>query len=989
MYRTALALGLLTFLAPATMAEGATQPVLELGYRQVLADPAFPLPASGRFYLFVKAPISRKALARAGLRFLGLAGQGVYLVSWTGEHRETLIERLKQAPEILGTAVFAPDDLLGPRLRSALRAMPSGGSLEPVQLGFFESPKGVITKSMWGSTPPQIARIQNDWLRVRLQLSPEQVHQWLQLPELAYAELPTRRVVTNQRSRKLLKSDRVAKAPLSLTGSGIRVGVWDGGRVFPHNAFQDRLTVVNARDYDDHATHVAGTIGAAPEDRPELQGHAPQVHIYSYDMNNQVFGARHQAQLSYDLDLDNHSWGVDPELEPDFSTYDQTALGFDAQARYALMIAVKAAGNAGGQGQRVSDGYRFDSLSPDSTALNTIVVGAVSPTGSPQGFSSVGPTEDGRLKPDIMADGVEVRSTTPYNEYAPMTGTSMATPGVTGALALLAEHDHKLHPGRRWAPDWLRGVIMHTALDIVHPGPDYFTGWGVLDVEAAAKVLSDDVASENRMILRDWVRQGDVREFPIEVSAGQPELRVTLSWMDSPFNQLNTVKRLVQDLDLELVDPSGTVHYPFTLDAAHPAREAVQTRPNRSDNLEQARIANPAAGSWKIRVRGHSVTDVNQPAQGFVLISSQPIERLRVQRRAMPADAARVANASGSFEIPFDFDVGKLASFARVEIALGHSVAGLKMHLEAPSGTRYEIPISEAVTQDRFYTVIPDLFYAPSLAKELVNEPVKGSWKVEISGFKPNEDLSQALRRLSLEIVEKRPLNGAPEVTIESDRLTLLGGQTARLKAVATDPDEDPLTFEWSVNLPLTHKLKAVSEREVEFTAPRTASSENVVVEVVVKDDHGHEVRVHKALQVQGNRAPTLKPDTQVYSAKPEANFELTVPPAVDPEQDAVTYRWSVESPKPLQLESEANQVRFWVPRELVGERISVHLFVSDGLAETKQTYRVEVNDLSGDDVMQGCQALSGSDGAVLAGLLGLLAMLARWPRRQTSKVRR
>ncbi len=108
------------------------------------------------------------------------------------------------------------------------------------------------------------------------------------------------------------------------------------------------------------------------------------------------------------------------------------------------------------------------------------------------GFSSWGPTDDGRIKPDLVAAGVNLFSLSAANDssYTTLSGTSMASPNVTGSLLLLQELYKNLHSGNFMRSSTLKALAIHTAKETgIYPGPDYSYGWGLLDDQAAAKLL--------------------------------------------------------------------------------------------------------------------------------------------------------------------------------------------------------------------------------------------------------------------------------------------------------------------------------------------------------------------------------------------------------------------------------------------------------------------------------------------------------------------
>lgn len=106
------------------------------------------------------------------------------------------------------------------------------------------------------------------------------------------------------------------------------------------------------------------------------------------------------------------------------------------------------------------------------------------------GFSSFGPADDGRIKPDIVAPGQAVFSTSAAspNDYEVLSGTSMSAPAVTGTLAILQELYKNLNGGSYMKSATLKALAIHTAREAgPNEGPDYMFGWGLLDAEGPPK----------------------------------------------------------------------------------------------------------------------------------------------------------------------------------------------------------------------------------------------------------------------------------------------------------------------------------------------------------------------------------------------------------------------------------------------------------------------------------------------------------------------
>ncbi|MCX6283698.1 MAG: S8 family serine peptidase, partial [Bacteroidetes bacterium] len=230
-------------------------------------------------------------------------------------------------------------------------------------------------------------------------------------------------------------------------------------------------------------------------------------------------------------------------------------------------------------------------------------------------FSGTGPTDDGRIKPDIVADGIGLYSTLSggNTSYGSMSGTSMATPNVTGSLGLLQEHYHNLH-GHYMRSSTLRGLAIHTADEAgSNPGPDYKFGWGLLDIASAANALSKLCTT---LVLEDTLSNGNTLTFNLNAQGTQP-LVATLCWTDPPgtppapaLNPPNLM--LVNDLDMRI---DGNTYKPWVLDPAN-VTAAATTGDNFRDNVEKIYIQNPSQGNHVL-----TITHKNSLTNGMQVFS--------------------------------------------------------------------------------------------------------------------------------------------------------------------------------------------------------------------------------------------------------------------------------------------------------------------------------------------------------------------------------
>ncbi|MBN2684820.1 MAG: S8 family serine peptidase [Pontiellaceae bacterium] len=412
-------------------------------------------------------------------------------------------------------------------------------------------------------------------------------------------------------------------AAFGVDGSGVIVGVWDGGAVLTnHVELVGRVTAVDDVNAENHATHVAGTIGASGVNA-NAKGMAPAVSIRSYEWNNDVVeltlaGADGPGQ-SDSIYLSNHSYGYEIADSSDyflFGLYSDHVRDMD-QALHAMEYCLPfiASGN-----ERINSPDGYDTVSMFGVAKNTITVGSVNDAVSSgirslsratiSSFSSFGPADDGRIKPDIVANGYAVYSSGSAGQtyYYSANGTSMASPNACGSVALLVEFYRNRTNGGAMRASTLKGLIIHTADDLGRPGPDYQYGWGLMNtLEAAALIRDVTEAHPERMIDAELIDSVTTSQSYTVSSSGMAPLRVTLCWNDEPGlsdgvsdNERNP--DLVNDLDLKIIGPDGQTNYPYSLSYAAPTANAVTTGENSLDNVEQVLIDLPAPGDYTIVV---------------------------------------------------------------------------------------------------------------------------------------------------------------------------------------------------------------------------------------------------------------------------------------------------------------------------------------------------------------------------------------------------
>lgn len=407
---------------------------------------------------------------------------------------------------------------------------------------------------------------------------------------------------------------------LNVHGESMTAGVWDGMALrFSHEAYESRAVAKDSAVYMSdrwHATHVAGTIMASDQfQNGRARGIAFKANVHAYDWGNDLREITDAAANG--LLLSNHSY-ISEYLSGNYGTvndgyyvsfYGNVSANLDKimyNAPYYLSI--WSAGNGGGPA---------DKLGNTASHKNGIAVAAVLEVANYTGAASVvpwdfstggtsrGPTDDGRIKPDISAKGRSVYSTggditnnhiMTDVSYISSSGTSMASPGVTGTLLLLQQHFTNLHPLNFMRASTLKGLALHTADEAgLNPGPDITFGWGLINAEKAANVITNNGGVS--YLSEDSLANGTsyLREL---VASGTEPLIATISWTDLPGTATaidnDPTPKLVNDLDLRVVS-NGTTYYPWKLDLSNVTGPAIQGDNDR-DNIEKIEIPNPVAG---------------------------------------------------------------------------------------------------------------------------------------------------------------------------------------------------------------------------------------------------------------------------------------------------------------------------------------------------------------------------------------------------------
>lgn len=454
----------------------------------------------------------------------------------------------------------------------------------------------------------------------------DRVQKLLETDAFTGQPLETRNAKTaNSSNVNVLWSD-----PYNLDGRNIPVGVVDGGAALTtHQEF-------GGRDHDRtsdgevnfHTTHVSATIAAAGVN-PKARGMASKADVYNYSFSDEAFSEAVLNMYRQDgILISNHSYGY--SLKERLAEYDSVAKTQDLTVvNNPYLNIFEAAGNDG-----IDSSYpEYGIIKGPGNSKNVLTIGALNTMGDDVAeLSSTGPVRDGRIKPDLCVRGEYVTSASSEsnNAYAMMSGTSMATPAATGIGVLVAQAYRKVTGGYDIRHDTLKAVLINSAEDIANPGPDYKAGFGRINAKGAVDLI-DSITDTHPKVHSDTIRHNGTIKYSFKLTRAD-DFKTTIAWVD-PDADPKAEQTLVNDIDIVLVNSdTGAKYYPYTLDPAHPARVAVQTKPNHVDNIEQIEVKHLPAGNYALIVKGtRIITDTQEytVVSNLSMFAGSNIERLK------------------------------------------------------------------------------------------------------------------------------------------------------------------------------------------------------------------------------------------------------------------------------------------------------------------------------------------------------------------------
>ncbi len=561
----------------------------------------------------------KKRVEKLGVTLGDYLPDFAYIAKVNDEKDRTALKKLSFVKRVLP---FHPVSKLSPKLKSALT---KSSSVEVAVIGFDQ--KVDMRRTLGNMRGISSIRTNDEAPHIsELRVSGRNLQSLLESDEII-AVLPVpKKKQRNDVAASIIHSDGLAST--GYTGAGQIVGIADSGldtgdlnHIHPDFEGQVDKLYAHARenetnDLTGHGTHVAGSVlGTGKASDGKYKGMAPDAKLVFHSI-----GADEEGSMMLDTEqvlteayadgarIHSDSWGED-----DYGGYSIDSLLFDKFLwEHPDMTALVAAGNTGEEG--------FGTVGSPATAKNVIAVGA-SENDRPDlrdeyadnpdqvaDFSSRGPTEDGRFKPDLLAPGTFILSTrsslasddhfwSPFDQYyAYMGGTSMATPVLAGGVAQIRQYlNENGTPNPSGA--LIKSMLISGADDLQE---DFRAqGFGRANLQRAIETSYIDE--------KTGLKTKGKATYSVKVTDEEKPLLITLAWTDYPASPIAT-RKLVNNLNLKVKTPSG-----HTLNGNDFFKAPFNDEVDNLNNVEQVWIAEPEAGIYTVTVDGYNVPKGPQP----------------------------------------------------------------------------------------------------------------------------------------------------------------------------------------------------------------------------------------------------------------------------------------------------------------------------------------------------------------------------------------
>ncbi|WP_191738386.1 S8 family peptidase [Chryseobacterium caseinilyticum] len=398
----------------------------------------------------------------------------------------------------------------------------------------------------------------------------------------------------------------------NITGLNMVAGVWDGGQV---NALHELLTgkvtmqsgqTVNTAGGNDHMQAVSGIIAGkvlTSSANPgglglTAKGIAYDATILNYDWDNDI--AEMTAFAGQGYLISNHSYGYSNTTTNNvwnYGAYDDTAKSWDELLKVTPnYLPFVAAGNEQ-QANGNSTANGFDIITGATAAKNVMTVGAVNADNTMSDYSNWGPTDDGRVKPDIVTLGtaINVPKYTGNSNYTGVdvssSGTSYAAPAAAAAGLLLQQYYKSIY-GTYMKAASLKALMLHTADDAGNPGPDAKFGWGILNVERAAQTIRQMQSGGSAKLVEFTTNPSNDSSAEISTTgiAGGSSARASICWTDNEGTEQTAANGIN--------NPAGRLVYNFDILFRQQGTPFIDTRPYAPLSISNPNATVSASTAW-------------------------------------------------------------------------------------------------------------------------------------------------------------------------------------------------------------------------------------------------------------------------------------------------------------------------------------------------------------------------------------------------------
>ena len=703
-------------------------------------------------------PIKAEWLAKlrgTGATVLGYAAQNSYIVHASGGALDRVTELVGAYPAVRAATALRPSD-----------KVERGAASGRVAVQTVAGAPGADARSQADAAGDQIAadlavaQVQTQFLN----LSAAEVSALAADPAVVAIEPAGVPELHDERSAQIVAGNMTGNAPsgpgydawLATNGFGAPFGfaidVTDSGldrgsTTAVHPDLLGRVSYANdytadpdATDCGGHGTNVAsiaaGVNGAAGQDAagyrhglgvaPYAQVGASKIFRCTGAAASVNYATLTEAAYTGGARISNNSWGIS-----NFGGYHAASQVYDGLVRDASagtpgnqeMVEVFSSGNDGdGKGNPLDpkgdEGY--GSITAPGTAKNVITVGAaesvrdsgtdgcgVTNSGANSAsdiinFSGRGPTQDGRMKPDLVAPGTHIAGASPQHAgytgtgvcnkdfgstfYSLVSGTSQAAPHVAGAAALLRDWYMRQVATAPPSPALTKAILVNTAVDVaggdsgknssIPSAPNSDEGWGRVSIGAALDATQREYLDQADTPALEANGQSVLRSYQVDDSA--KPVRVTLAWTDPPPATI-TGNAFVNDLDLEVSIGGRTYRGNWLAGGLSVPGGQADFR----NNLENVVLPASTTGRMSVKVVARSLGGDGVPGNGtpldqdFALVVSNAVEQssspVLVQGAATVDDAVDEQNGDGYLEPGESFALRQRVRNTGTEVATGVS----------------------------------------------------------------------------------------------------------------------------------------------------------------------------------------------------------------------------------------------------------------------------------------------------------------------------